>query len=180
MALNKPAGYVSNLPGPGETEAGALLGLGASESERGGELGACGRLDKNSRGLLVLTEDGTLARALVAGGGTPVPKTYLVETARAATDKDVRALNGARSFGPGEAPLRPMRVRRLAPTLLEFVLREGKNRQVRRVCEGVGLSVVDLLRVRLGRSDLGSLPEGSWRTMSKIETDELRALRLGR
>ncbi len=180
VALNKPAGYVSNLPGPGETEAGALLGLGASESERGGELGACGRLDKNSRGLLVLTEDGTLARALVAGGGAPVPKTYLVETARAATDKDVRALNGARSFGPGEAPLRPMRVRRLAPTLLEFVLREGKNRQVRRVCEGVGLSVVDLLRVRLGRSDLGSLPEGSWRTMSKIETDELRALRLGR
>ena len=79
-----------------------------------------------------------------------------------------------------EAPLRPMRVRRLAPTLLEFVLREGKNRQVRRVCEGVGLSVVDLLRVRLGRSDLGSLPEGSWRTMSKIESDELRALRLGR
>ena len=73
-----------------------------------------------------------------------------------------------------------MRVRRLAPTLLEFVLREGKNRQVRRVCEGVGLSVVDLLRVRLGRSDLGSLPEGSWRTMSKIESDELRALRLGR
>ena len=180
VALNKPAGYVSNLPGPGETEAGALLGLGASESERGGELSACGRLDKNSRGLLVLTEDGTLARALVAGGGAPVPKTYLVETARAATDKDVRALNGARSFGPGEAPLRPMRVRRLAPTLLEFVLREGKNRQVRRVCEGVGLSVVDLLRVRLGRSDLGSLPEGSWRTMSKIESDELRALRLGR
>ncbi len=180
VALNKPAGYVSNLPGPGETEAGALLGLGASESERGGELSACGRLDKSSRGLLVLTEDGTLARALVAGGGAPVPKTYLVETDRAATDKDVRALNGPRSFGPGEAPLRPMRVRRLAPTLLEFVLREGKNRQVRRVCEGVGLSVVDLLRVRLGRSDLGSLPEGSWRTMSKIETDELRALRLGR
>ena len=130
--------------------------------------------------MLVLTEDGTLARALVAGGGTPVPKTYLVETNSPATDKDVLALNGARSFGPGEAPLRPMRVRRLAPTLLEFVLREGKNRQVRRVCEGVGLSVVDLLRVRLGRSDLGSLPEGSWRTMSKIETDELRALRLGR
>ena len=162
-----------------------LLGLGVRESERGGGdggsggLNPCGRLDKSSRGLLVLTGDGTLARALVAGGGAPVPKTYLVETDRVATDEDVRALNGPTLFGPhDEAPLRPMRVRRLAPTLLEFVLREGKNRQVRRVCEGVGLSVVDLLRVRLGRSDLGSLPEGSWRTMSKIESDELRALRL--
>ena len=184
VALNKPAGYVSNLPGPTETEAIALLGLGTgreSESRGGGELSVCGRLDKSSRGLLVLTGDGTLARALVAGCGTAVPKTYLVETDRVATDEDVRALNGPTLFGPhDEAPLRPMRVRRLAPTLLEFVLREGKNRQVRRVCEGVGLSVVDLLRVRLGRSDLGSLPEGSWRTMSKIESDELRALRLGR
>ena len=143
-------------------------------------MNVCGRLDKSSRGLLVLTGDGTLARALVAGGGAPVPKTYLVETDRAATERDVRALNGPRSFGPDEeAPLRPMRVR-LSRRLLEFVLREGKNRQVRRVCEGVGLRVVDLLRVRLGRSDLGSLPEGSWRTMSKIESDELRALRLGR
>lgn len=182
VALNKPAGYVSNLPGPGESDAIELLGLGVRESERGaGGLSVCGRLDKSSRGLLVLTGDGTLARALVAGGGAPVPKTYLVETDRAATERDVRALNGPLSFGPDEeAPLRPMRVRQLAPTLLEFVLREGKKRQIRRVCEGVGLGVVDLLRVRLGRSDLGSLPEGSWRTMSKIESDELRALRLGR
>ena len=175
-ALNKPAGYVSNLPADGEVEASALLRL----SDETGEfvdrprLSVCGRLDKHSRGLLVLTEDGTLARDIIAGDS--VAKTYLVEVARAVTREDLRRLNGPLDFGADEdVSLKPIRVRRLAPTLLEFVLREGKNRQIRRVCDGIGLHVVDLLRVRMGKSDLGSLPEGSWRTMSKLETDEFKA-----
>ena len=179
-ALNKPAGYVSNLPADGEVEASALLRL--SDARRRGEtvefidrprLSVCGRLDKHSRGLLVLTEDGTLARDIIAGDS--VAKTYLVEVARAVTRDELRRLNGPLDFGADEDALRPIRVRRLAPTLLEFVLREGKNRQIRRVCDGIGLHVVDLLRVRMGKSDLGSLPEGSWRTMSKLETDEFKA-----
>ena len=139
-------------------------------------MSVCGRLDKHSRGLLVLTEDGTLARDIIAGDS--VAKTYLVEVARAVTRDDLRRLNGPLDFGADESdalPLKPIRVRRLAPTLLEFVLREGKNRQIRRVCDGIGLHVVDLLRVRMGKSDLGSLPEGSWRTMSKLETDDFKA-----
>ena len=92
------------------------------------------------------------------------------------TRDELRRLNGPLDFGADEdVSLKPIRVRRLAPTLLEFVLREGKNRQIRRVCDGIGLHVVDLLRVRMGKSDLGSLPEGSWRTMSKLETDEFKA-----
>ena len=179
-ALNKPAGYVSNLPADGEVEASALLRL--SDARRRGEtvefidrprLSVCGRLDKHSRGLLVLTEDGTLARDIIAGDS--VAKTYLVEVARAVTRDELRRLNGPLDFGADEDALRPIRVRRLAPTLLEFVLREGKNRQIRRVCDGIGLHVVDLLRVRMGKSDLGSLPEGSWRTMSKLETDDFKA-----
>ena len=179
-ALNKPAGYVSNLPADGEVEAIALLRL--SDARRRGEtvefvdrprLSVCGRLDKHSRGLLVLTEDGTLARDIIAGDS--VAKTYLVEVARAVTRDELRRLNGPLDFGADEDALRPIRVRRLAPTLLEFVLREGKNRQIRRVCDGIGLHVVDLLRVRMGKSDLGSLPEGSWRTMSKLETDDFKA-----
>ena len=182
-ALNKPGGYVSNLPADGEVEASALLRL--SDARRRGETGefvdrprlsVCGRLDKHSRGLLVLTEDGTLARDIIAGDS--VAKTYLVEVARAVTRDDLRRLNGPLDFGADESdalPLKPIRVRRLAPTLLEFVLREGKNRQIRRVCDGIGLHVVDLLRVRMGKSDLGSLPEGSWRTMSKLETDDFKA-----
>jgi 23S rRNA pseudouridine2604 synthase len=175
-ALNKPGGYVSNLPADGEVEASALLRL----SDETGDvvdrprLSVCGRLDKHSRGLLVLTEDGTLARDIIAGDS--VAKTYLVEVARAVTREDLRRLNGPLDFGADEdVSLKPIRVRRLAPTLLEFVLREGKNRQIRRVCDGIGLHVVDLLRVRMGKSDLGSLPEGSWRTMSKLETDEFKA-----
>ena len=180
-ALNKPAGYVSNLPADGEVEAIALLRL--SDARRRGEtvefidrprLSVCGRLDKHSRGLLVLTEDGTLARDIIAGDS--VAKTYLVEVARAVTRDELRRLNGPLDFGADEdVSLKPIRVRRLAPTLLEFVLREGKNRQIRRVCDGIGLHVVDLLRVRMGKSDLGSLPEGSWRTMSKLETDDFKA-----
>lgn len=175
-ALNKPGGYVSNLPADGEVEASALLRL----SDETGDvvdrprLSVCGRLDKHSRGLLVLTEDGTLARDIIAGDS--VAKTYLVEVARAVTREDLRRLNGPLDFGADEdVSLKPIRVRRLAPTLLEFVLREGKNRQIRRVCDEIGLHVVDLLRVRMGKSDLGSLPEGSWRTMSKLETDEFKA-----
>lgn len=180
-ALNKPGGYVSNLPADGEVEASALLRL--SDARRRGETGefvdrprlsVCGRLDKHSRGLLVLTEDGTLARDIIAGDS--VAKTYLVEVARAVTREDLRRLNGPLDFGADEdVSLKPIRARRLAPTLLEFVLREGKNRQIRRVCDEIGLHVVDLLRVRMGKSDLGSLPEGSWRTMSKLETDEFKA-----
>ena len=139
-ALNKPAGYVSNLPADGEVEAIALLRL--SDARRRGEtvefidrprLSVCGRLDKHSRGLLVLTEDGTLARDIIAGDS--VAKTYLVEVARAVTRDELRRLNGPLDFGADEDALRPIRVRRLAPTLLEFVLREGKNRQIRRVCD---------------------------------------------
>ena len=174
--LNKPGGYVSNLPADGEVEASALLRL----SDETGDvvdrprLSVCGRLDKHSRGLLVLTEDGTLARDIIAGDS--VAKTYLVEVARAVTREDLRRLNGPLDFGADEdVSLKPIRVRRLAPALLEFVLREGKNRQIRRVCDEIGLHVVDLLRVRMGKSDLGSLPEGSWRTMSKLETDEFKA-----
>ena len=174
--LNKPGGYVSNLPADGEVEASALLRLSDETVEfvDRPRLSVCGRLDKHSRGLLVLTEDGTLARDIIAGDS--VAKTYLVEVARAVTREELRRLNGPLDFGADEdVSLKPIRVRRLAPTLLEFVLREGKNRQIRRVCDGLGLHVVDLLRVRMGKSDLGSLPEGSWRTMSKLETDEFKA-----
>ena len=174
--LNKPGGYVSNLPADGEVEASALLRLSDETVEfvDRPRLSVCGRLDKHSRGLLVLTEDGTLARDIIAGDS--VAKTYLVEVARAVTREDLRRLNGPLDFGADEdVSLKPIRVRRLAPALLEFVLREGKNRQIRRVCDEIGLHVVDLLRVRMGKSDLGSLPEGSWRTMSKLETDEFKA-----
>ena len=181
VALNKPRGYVSNLPSHGEVEACSLLITTAgshihsskwsSRTENdNGQLNVCGRLDKNSRGLLVLSQDGVLAREVIAG--VFVSKTYLVEVDKMVTQNDLDRLNGPCKFLTDV--IRPIRVRLLAPTLLEFVLREGKNRQIRRMCEQLGLIVVDLFRVRLGKSELGSLPEGSWRTMPTVEGDALK------
>jgi 23S rRNA pseudouridine2604 synthase len=180
VALNKPRGYVSNLPLHGEVEAFSLLDVSGlhfpsmkkqSKTENDArQLSVCGRLDKNSRGLIVLTQDGILARVIVASDF--VLKTYLVEVESVVTKCDLERLNGPCNFLTDV--IRPIRVRLLAPSLLEFVLREGKNRQIRRICDQMGLNVVDLMRVRLGKSELGSLPEGSWRTVSKLEGDALK------
>ena len=201
VVLNKPVGWVSNLPGPGEREAselvtarnaatpsdrrGVLDSLGemrenASEAEaaaalrRGGlKLNVCGRLDKDSRGLLVLTQDGVLARAII--GGNEVPKTYVVRLDRPVTDEQIRALNGPVSLeGTRLLPMKVERVTR-ASDALRFTLREGKNRQIRRVCDAAGLRVMDLERVRVGGCELGDLPEGAWRLMTEVERESLRA-----
>ena len=203
VVLNKPVGWVSNLPGPGEREASELvtarnaasesdrLGVldalresasddanGAHEAElraelRGLKLNVCGRLDKDSRGLLVLTQDGALARAII--GGNEIPKTYVVRLDRPVADEQVRMLNGSVSLDG--ARLLPMKVERASrvPDVLRFTLREGKNRQIRRVCDAAGLRVVDLERVRVGGCELGDLPEGAWRLMTEAERESLRA-----
>ena len=205
VVLNKPVGWVSNLPGPGEREAFELvtarnaasesdrLGVldalresasddanGAHEAElraelRGLKLNVCGRLDKDSRGLLVLTQDGVLARAVI--GGNEIPKVYVVRLDRPVTDEHISKLNGPVSL-EGERLL-PMKVERLygerKKDALRFTLREGKNRQIRRVCDAAGLRVVDLERVRVGGCELGDLPEGAWRLMTEAERESLRA-----
>jgi 23S rRNA pseudouridine2604 synthase len=197
VVLNKPVGFVSNLPGPGEREASELVTArnAASESDRRGlldaldetnddekarapgvgltKLNVCGRLDKDSRGLLVLTQDGVLARAVI--GGNEIPKTYVVRLDRPVTDEQVRVLNGPVSLEG--ARLLPMKVERAprAPDVLRFTLREGKNRQIRRVCDAAGLRVVDLERVKVGGCELGDLPEGAWRLMTDAERESLRA-----
>jgi 23S rRNA pseudouridine2604 synthase len=199
VVLNKPVGFVSNLPGPGEREASELVtGRNAfRESDREGlldaldetndvgkagrapgvsgltKLNVCGRLDKDSRGLLVLTQDGVLARAVI--GGNEIPKTYVVRLDRPVTDEQVRVLNGPVSLEG--VSLLPMKVERapFAPDVLRFTLREGKNRQIRRVCDAAGLRVVDLERVKVGGCELGDLPEGAWRLMTDAERESLRA-----
>lgn len=185
--LNKPSGVVSNLPAKNEKEANDLVELqNAKTHEHAGSkhladnivargiesFHACGRLDKDSRGLLLLSQDGVLARATT--GGNAIPKTYLVEVDQNIMDSQILALNGPVSFD-GEIIL-PMRVRKLAPMLLEFVLREGRNRQIRRVCEKVGLQVVDLLRVRVSSCELGNLHEGSWQVLSGSDNSYFKQL----
>lgn len=182
IALHKPVGIVSTQPEPGQTEAWELVRVdtayGAVDADTVGRLAkdasslsAAGRLDRASRGLLVLTQDGTVARRIIGGAG--VEKAYLVHTAEPPSDQQIRKLNGPLVLD--DQPLRPMRVERAGEHLLRFVLMEGRKHQIRRLCRRFGLTVDDLLRTAVGPIALGDLPEGRWRLVTHAELERLRA-----
>ena len=185
ILINKPVGYVSGQAEDGHEPAVALVQPQNRWSEcnsrmrwgfeqlRG--LAPAGRLDIDSIGLLVLTQDGRVARQLV-GEGSDMEKEYL---GRVSYGRE--ALNVQAAFPPdqlrllchglsmdGQA-LRPAQVSWQNPEQLRFVLQEGKKRQIRRMCEQVGLFVTGLKRVRIGRVNLGHLPVGQWRYLAPHE-----------
>jgi 23S rRNA pseudouridine2604 synthase len=129
-------------------------------------LAPAGRLDIDSTGLLVLTQDGRVARHLI-GQDTSVEKEYLVRVEGTLSETDLKLLNHGLSLD-GEA-LKPAKVSWQNEDQLRFVLREGKKRQIRRMCELVGLHVVGLKRVRIGSVNLGKLPLGKWRYLRDNE-----------
>ena len=138
-------------------------------------LAPAGRLDIDSTGLLVLTQDGRIARHLI-GENSDVEKEYLVRVAFGAETDDVqRVFPGAsmarlrHGLSLDGKPLKPARVDWQNPQQLRFVLTEGKKRQIRRMCELVGLQVLGLKRVRIGRVVLGQLPLGQWRYLGPSE-----------
>jgi 23S rRNA pseudouridine2604 synthase len=174
ILLNKPVGYVSGQPEPGFTPAVSLIradnqfGTGGPRfhpSQLKG-LAPAGRLDIDSTGLLVLTQDGRIARQLI-GDDSRVDKEYLVRVEGPLSVADLRLLNHGLSLD-GQA-LRPARVEWLNADQLRFVLREGRKRQIRRMCELVGLKVTGLRRIRIGRVKLGDLPLGQWRYLRDDE-----------
>ncbi len=183
VALHKPAGVVSTQPQRGQVPAWRLLradnAAGPIEPEvlrrvlaKPWTLAVAGRLDRDSRGLLVLTQDGTIARRIVGGHG--VKKTYTVRTAEPISDTQVRKLCGPLTLD-GQRLL-PMEVCRLSSHVLRFVLAEGRKHQIRRVCRKVGLHVVDLFREAVGPIRISDLPEGRWRVVSEEELEKLRRL----
>jgi 23S rRNA pseudouridine2604 synthase len=129
-----------------------------------------GRLDIDSVGLLVLTQDGRIAKQLI-GEDTHIDKEYLVRVKYSKPgrlpDHDLKRLNHGLSLD-GKALL-PAVVRWQNDDQLSFTLREGKKRQIRRMCELVGLKVLGLKRVRIGRVKLGDLPVGQWRYLGEDE-----------
>lgn len=179
ILLHKPLGYVSGQPEPGVPAAYALI---TPENRYAGDrsplrfsaahlrhLAPAGRLDINSQGLLVLTQDGRIARLLIGGSGR-IEKEYLVRVEGQVTpDKLERLRHGLSLDGK---KLLPVRLRRMDAGYLQMVLREGRKRQIRRMCEAVGLSVTSLKRVRIGRVVLGSLPVGQWRYLGPDERFE--------
>jgi 23S rRNA pseudouridine2604 synthase len=190
ILLHKPMGFVSGQAEDGHQPAATLIGPGSHWREdrsphrfhpqqlRG--LAPAGRLDIDSVGLLVLTQDGRVARQLI-GEDSGIEKEYLVRVTcsvpgRGDVAEDVRSV-----FPPAQLarlrhglsldgkPLRPARVDWQNPEQLRFVLTEGKKRQIRRMCEQVGLKVVGLKRIRIGGVALGHLPVGQWRYLAPDE-----------
>lgn len=163
-AVNKPAGVVSTAKEPGDRP--AVVSLVRTEAR----LYPVGRLDADSTGLLLLTNDGELANRLTHPR-YGVAKAYRVELRRPPTEGDLQRLRQGVELDDG--PTAPAEVRRLGERKIVIVLREGRNRQVRRMAEAVGNRVLALRRIRFGPIELGSLPMGEARPLSKEEIARL-------
>ncbi|HUL42977.1 MAG TPA: pseudouridine synthase [Bacteroidota bacterium] len=122
-----------------------------------------GRLDMDSSGLLLLTNDNRLGE-LLTNPRSGIPKTYIVKLDRKMRDEDVSTMRRGLSVD-GETFL-PAKVRLLDGTSAEIIIHEGKNRQIRRMCDALGYKVIELMRTRIGRLSLGNLPPGHWRKLS--------------
>jgi 23S rRNA pseudouridine2605 synthase len=163
-AVNKPKGVVSTAREPGRRRAVTQL----VESSR--RLYPVGRLDADSTGLILLTNDGELANRLTHPRYR-VPKTYLVELARPPAEADLdRLRNGLRL---DDGPTAPAQVERLGERELEITIREGRKRQVRRMAEAIGNEVECLTRIRIGPLDLGDLRRGEARRLDRREVEAL-------
>nr|WP_321358963.1 pseudouridine synthase [uncultured Hyphomonas sp.] len=176
LIFHKPEGIVSGTPEAGEIPAVRLItaatlsGKSHAIPGRYNKLAPLGRLDKDSRGLLVLSEDGVLAKALI-GPESTVDKEYLVKVKGDVTpDKLALLRHGLELDG---RKLKPAQVEQVKAHELRFILNEGRNRQIRRMCQLVDLRVADLMRVRVGSLELAGLPEGKWRPISAREREAL-------
>lgn len=176
ILLNKPVGYVS---GQAEQNYRPAVTLVIAQSRFGGDrsplrfspghlkgLAPAGRLDIDSQGLLVLTQDGRIAKQLI-GENSATEKEYLVRVQGKLPAAALALLNFGLSLDG--AALKRAEVTWQNRDQLRFILREGKKRQIRRMCERVGLKVIGLKRVRIGKVTLGDLPTGQWRYLRHDE-----------
>ncbi len=173
LVMHKPPGYVSGTPEGEQVPAIRLATAANREGDTGmppgrRSLAPLGRLDQDSRGLLLLSDDGVLAKALI-GPRAGVEKDYLVRVEGEITEGRLALLRHGLSLDGRR--LKRAQVSHVKGPVLRFVLREGRNRQVRRMCELVGLTVSDLLRTRIGPLKLAGLPEGRWRPLTEAERD---------
>jgi pseudouridine synthase len=182
LAFHKPVGVVTTRTDPGG-RATVYHALG----DVGRWVFPVGRLDRDTSGLLILTNDHRLGERLTSPEHH-VPKTYHARVAGVPDPEALRALREGLPLDDG-AVTRPARVRVLGisrgaaagsrgtpghgSTWLEIVLTEGKNRQVRRMCAAVGHDVLELVRLRIGRLSLGDLAPGEWR---ELDADAVRSL----
>ena len=177
VILNKPVGYISHLDDDKAFKpAASLISPENFHSIKGYEprkprfntegLAPAGRLDIDSSGLLVLTQDGRIAKTII-GEQSVIEKEYLVRVEGHLSDEGLALLQHGLSLDGYR--LRPAEVSWQNEDQLLFTLKEGRNRQIRRMCDMVGLKVIGLKRVRIGKVLLGDLPTGMWRYLGTQE-----------
>ncbi|MEK7810380.1 MAG: pseudouridine synthase [Pseudomonadota bacterium] len=176
ILLHKPVGFVSGQAEEGYKPAILLLDAATRWEQDSAPmrfhrsqllgLAPAGRLDIDSTGLLVLTQDGRVAKQLV-GEDSPVEKEYLVRVQGKLVGNGLALLNHGLTLDGKK--LKPAKVSWQNDDQLRFILQEGKKRQIRRMCEMVGLKVSALKRVRIGKVRLGDLPQGEWRYLREDE-----------
>jgi len=163
IALNKPKGYVTSCSHPGEKIVLDLIDI----PER---VYPIGRLDKDSTGLLILTNDGSLHHRL-SHPSFDHEKEYDVTVSKPITDGSL--LKIAQGLPMMGTKTRPAKVRRVSSKSFRIILKEGRNRQIRRMVGKVGNRVTKLRRIRVSKIKLGSLAEGAWRNLTEKEKKEL-------
>lgn len=178
--LNKPVDYVSAQPEGDQIPAVRLLKTGNATDGTPGpgknaSLAPLGRLDQDSHGLLLLSDDGVLAKAII-GPQHSLEKEYLVKVSGKLSDGRLTLLRNGLSLD--ERRLKPAKVEVVEGQTLRFTLKEGRKRQIRRMCDLVGLRVTDLQRIRIGPLELEDLPEGKWRLLKAKERAALIAASL--
>ena len=170
IMLHKPRGFVTTLSD--EMGRKDITMLTEDIEER---VYPVGRLDKNSEGLLLLTNDGEFAN-MMAHPKTHVPKTYRVTVRPPVTDEMLNSLiNGVKLddgyvTAPAEAQIIQSEDNRIVILMTIF---EGKNRQIRRMCESLNIELIRLKRIAVGDIRLGMLPQGKWRDLTEQEIRSL-------
>jgi 23S rRNA pseudouridine2604 synthase len=178
VIYNKPLGIVSGQPEPGEIPAIKHLTRdrfwGAKTDPiptiGGMSLPPQGRLDKDSHGLLILSNVGVISKALI-GPQSQLEKEYIVRIRGEIFEEKLKWLSHGLVLD--DKPLKPAKVIQIAEQTLKFILTEGRNRQIRRMCDCCELRVIDLKRIRIGPIDMGDLPDDRWRILSSFERDQL-------
>jgi pseudouridine synthase len=173
LLLHKPTGYLTTYRDPkGRPTVYDLI------ADLGTFVSPVGRLDLDTSGLLLMTNDNQLAER-VTNPESHVPKTYLVKASMRLTDEQLQQLRDGIELADG--PTRPARVHRVRDsekyTHLEITLTEGRNRQVRRMIEALGATVLKLVRVKIGSISIGRLQIGTWRLLTDKEARTLHSLR---
>jgi len=165
LMLNKPRGYVTTM----DDELGRKC-VASLVADCGARVFPVGRLDKDSEGLLIMTNDGEFANKIMHPS-QKISKTYRVTVKGKATDEQIEGLEGITVVDGKIISNAEIRIitRDDGRTVLQFVIHEGKNRQIRKMCEAVGLEVIRLKRTHIGKVKLGMLKIGDYRPLNEKE-----------